>query len=216
MKQITSLFTDKPIQIIEKEDFFKKGFRYIFLFGAAVVAIFAIYSVISGSVDFFGFFSNLTAWQIIRSIILFFLCLIVSILAFALIVGILWKRAETIISEKSNIVDLVPRVLKTLGEVLAVFPLTIAFIALFTGITAGVPFIPILSLSSFFSAFSMFELSVAMSGIGVSGFTGYFEQLFVIGLIPFVSGIIFSFLNIAIFYLLAELYKIVVAFLRRE
>lgn len=216
MKQITSLFTDKPIQIIEKEDFFKKGFRYLFLFGAILTALFAIYSIINGVVDYFDIFSYLTAWQIIRSIVLFFLSLIISVLAFALIVGILYKRAETMLSEKPDILDLLPRILKTLGELLAVFPLTIGFIALFTGITAGVPFLPILSMADLFSAFSMFDLSFALSGIGASGISGYFNQLFMIGIIPFISGIIFSFLNIVIFYLFAELFKLVVKFLRRE
>lgn len=212
MEKIFGLFSEKPISMIEKEDFFKKGFRYLFLFIAAVLVIMGIISIIGGAINYFDFFSNLTAWQIIRSLLLFAICLIITILSIAFMAGILWKRSKTMLEESNNIVDLVPRILKTFGEVIAVLPISTGIIALFTAIFAVIPFFPILNMAESFIPINMMQLQ---SGLGVSGFVAYFEQLAMFGIAPLCLGIIFSFLNIALMYLLAELFKLIVAFLRK-
>lgn len=216
MEKIFSLFTSKPVEITEKEDFFKKSFRYVFAGIAFVMAFFGIYSIISVAVDYFKIVFELEAFQIIRHLILFILCLIVSLLTYVFIAGAFYQRSRFIITETaSNLIDIMPGIFKTLGIVTAIVPIALGIIAFFSAILAATPFFPLNELNIVFSKISFIKMPEMFNGYAVDGFESYIRQLFGTGFMSLIYGIISGFINLVCLYLVSVLFKLVVDFLRK-
>lgn len=216
MKQLISLFTSKPVEITEKDDFFKKGFRYIFMLAAIVLALFGIYSIISVSIDYFKMVFDLEAFQIIRHLLLFFLCLIVSVLTYVFLVGAFYNRSRLIMSEGvSKLVDIMPDVFKTLGIVTAIIPVSFGLIAFFSSLLAATPFFPLNDFNGVLSKFSLIDMPVLFNSFSVDGFDSYIRQLLGTGFMALIISIFAGFVNLVAMYLVSAIYKLVIDFLRK-
>lgn len=216
MEKLLAFVTSKPVSIIENENFFKKAFRFIFLFAAAVLAVYGIYSIISIAIDYFDFVFDLDAFPIIRHLLLFLLCLIISVLAYVLVIGAIYHRSSLIFKDTTtNLVDIMPGVFKTLGLVAAVIPLAIGLIGFLSALLAATPFFPMEELTGFLSGISFVDMPSVLSGYGVDGFKEYMEQLFSGGCVLLVFSIFSAFVNVVGMYLVAAIYKLVVDFVRK-
>lgn len=216
MEKIFSLFTSKPIEITEKDDFFKKSFRYVFAGIAMVTALFGIYSIISVAIEYFKMVFDLEAFQIIRHLILFFICLIVSILTYVFIAGAFYQRSRFVFTDSvNNIIDIMPGVFKTLGIVTAIVPVAIGMIAFFSAVLAATPYLPINELNVVFTQISVIKMPELFNGYAVDGFESYIRQLFSTGFLSLIYGIISGFINLVCLFLVSALFKLVVDFLRK-
>ncbi|MDD3686594.1 MAG: hypothetical protein PHE56_07490 [Bacteroidales bacterium] len=216
MEKIFSLFTSKPVEITEKDDFFKKSFRYVFAGIALVMALFGIYSIISVAIEYFKMVFELEAFQIIRHLILFIICLIVSLLTYVFIAGAFYQRSRFVFTESaSNLIDIMPGVFKTLGIVTAIVPVALGVIALFSAILAATPYFPLNELNVVFSQISFIKMPELFNGYAVDGFESYIRQLFSTGFMSLIYGIISGFINLVCLYLVSSLFKLVVDFLRK-
>ena len=216
MEKLLGFFTTKPITIIENETFFKKAFRFIFLFAAAVIALYGIYSIVSMAWDYFEFVFDLNVFPIIRHLIMFILCLIISLVTYVFVVGAIYHRAGLIFKDTTTtIVDIMPGVFKTIGIVAAVIPLGIGIVSFLSALLVVTPFFPMELLNEMISGISFIDMPTVLSGYGVDGFKDYFEQLFKGGFAILILSIFASFLNLAGMYLVAAIYKLVVDFIRK-
>ncbi|MDD2636891.1 MAG: hypothetical protein PHW82_15470 [Bacteroidales bacterium] len=216
MEKLLGLFTSKPMEIIEKENFFKKTFRLVFLLATAIIAAYGIYSIISVAIDYFDVVFNMDAFPIIRHLILFVLCLIIAVATYLFIVGAMYNRAKLILSgPETNLVDIMPGVFKTIGVIGAIIPLAIGLITLFSTALVAMPFFPMDGLVGIVSSFSFVDIPGTFSGLGVDTFKEYFSQLFQVGFFVMILSIFVSFANLVGMYLLSAIYKLVVDFLRK-
>lgn len=216
MEKLFALFTSKPVNIVEAEGFFKKSFRYMFLFAAAVIAAYGIYSIISVSIDYFKMVFELEAFQIIRHLLLFFLCLIVSVLTYIFVAGALYYRANLILGDtNTNLIDIIPGVFKTIGIVTAIIPIAIGIIGLFTAILAATPFFPMESLNGVITGITIIDMPAMFSGFVADGFEAYIKQLFGSGFVYLIFSIFAGFANLVIMYVISAIFKLVIDFLRK-
>jgi len=216
MEKLLGFFTSKPIAIVENESFFKKAFRFIFIFAAVVVAVYGIYNVISYAIDYFDFVFDLDAFPIIRHILLFIITLIIAIMTYLMVVGALYQRSSLILKdETTNIIDIFPGVFKTIGIVGAIVPIAVGIVALLSTLLAATPFFPMDDLIVMISRISFVDLPTVISGYGVDGFKDYVDQLFNGGLVILVVSVFIGFINVAGMYLVSAIYKLVVDFLRK-
>lgn len=216
MEKLLGFFTTKPIAIVENENFFKKAFRFIFIFAAAVVAVYGIYNVISYAIDYFDFVFDLDAFPIIRHILLFLITLIIAILTYLMVAGALYHRSSLILKdETTNIIDIFPGVFKTIGIVGAIVPIAVGIVALFSALLAATPFFPMDGLIVMISRVSFVDIPGVFSGYGVDTFKEYMNQLFNSGLVVLVISVFIAFVNVVGMYLISAIYKLVVDFLRK-
>ena len=216
MEKLLNLFTLKPVNYIESEGFFKKAFRFMFLFAALVIALYGIYSIIYGSYSYFKMVFDLEAFAIIRHLLLFVICLIISVLAYVLIVGALYHRANLVLQENEhNLVDIMPGAIKTLGIVLAIIPIVVGLVGFFSALLAATPFFPMQELTGIISGITVINLPSVLSGFGVQDFEAYAKQLFGMGCVVLILSVFASFINLVAMYLVSALYKLVVIFIRK-
>ncbi|HNQ67154.1 MAG TPA: hypothetical protein PKN32_02155 [Bacteroidales bacterium] len=216
MEKMLSIFTSRPVEFVESEGFFKKHFRLIFLLAAAVVAVYGIYNIINLSIDYFKIVFDLEAFPIIRHLILYVFCLIISIIVFVFVAGALFQRAKMILADSTtNLVDIMPGVFKTFGIISAIVPLAIGIIGLLAAILAANPFLPIAGIYGVIAKISLIDMPTILFGFGVADFSDYIKQLFGSGFLLLIVGVFVAFFNIVALYLVSALYKLVVDFLRK-
>jgi hypothetical protein len=215
MEKLKAIFTSKPIEVIESESFFRKNFRNLFLGLSILFAAYGIYSIIAISIDYFKIIFDFEAFAIIRHIILYFICLIISVLTYLFIIGALYQRSKLVLQSKDNLIDIVPGVLRTLGVIFTVLPFAVGLIGFFSSLLAAIPFFPLGSTISFFFKIPFIQIPEILSGFMVSNFEEYINQLFNQGFALLIISIIIAFFNLAFLYLVAGLYKLVVDFLRK-
>ena len=216
MEKLLGLFTSKPANIVEGENFFKKAFRFIFMMAAIVVAAYGVYSIFAVAIDYFDVVFDMEAFPIIRHIILFLLCLIISFATYLFVVGALYNRANLILNDPTtNIVDIMPGVFKTIGIVGAIIPIAIGLITLLSTLLVAMPFFPMDGLVGLISRISFIDMPAAFSGLGVDTFKEYFSQLFEVGFFVMILSIFVAFANVVGMYLVSAIYKLVVDFLRK-
>lgn len=216
MEKLLSIFTSRPIEFVESEGFFKKHFRLIFLFSAAVIALYGIYNIINVSIDYFKIVFELEAFPIIRHLILYLFCLIICIAVFIFVAGAMFQRAKMILADNTtNLIDIMPGVFKTFGIIAAIFPLAIGLIALLSALLSASPFLPVQDLYAVIMRVSLIDLPANFLGFGVTDFSGYIKQLFGTGFLLLIIGIFAAFINLVTLYLIAAIYKLGVDFLRK-
>ncbi|MCA1919226.1 MAG: hypothetical protein LDL38_07495 [Flavobacterium piscis] len=215
MEKLKAIFTSKPIEVIESESFFRKNFRNLFLGLSILFAAYGIYSIIVISIDYFKIIFDFEAFAIIRHIILYFICLIISVLTYLFIIGALYQRSKLVLQSKDNLIDIVPGILRTLGVIFTVLPFAVGLIGFFSSLLAAIPFFPLGSTISFFFKIPFIQIPEILSGFMVSNFEEYINQLFNQGFALLIISIIIAFFNLAFLYLAAEIYKLVVDFLRK-
>ncbi len=216
MEKLIALFTSKPADTIESDGFFKKSFRFMFLFAAIVIAAYGIYSLVAVAIDYFKMVFDLEAFQIIRHLLLFLLCLVISVLTYVLITGALYHRAKLILGDTAiNIVDIMPGVFKTIGIITAIIPFAVGLIGFLSTLLAATPFFPMEELNGIMAGLTIIDMPSILSGFGVDGFEEYIKQLFGTGLVVLILSIFAAFINLVAMYLISALYKMVVDFLRK-
>jgi hypothetical protein len=216
MEKLLGLFTSKPVAIVEGENFFKKAFRFMFLFAAIVFAAYGAYSVISVTIDYFDVVFDMDAFPIIRHLVLFILCLLISVATYLFVVGALYNRAKLIMNDPTtDLVDIMPGIFKTIGIIGAIIPIAIGLITLLSTLLVAMPFFPMDRLVGLISRISFVNLPGAFSGLGVDTFKEYFSQLFQVGFSMMILSIFVAFVNVVGMYLVSAIYKLVVAFLRK-
>jgi hypothetical protein len=216
MEKIISMFTSKPVDIIEEQGFFKKSFRYIFLFATLVIAAYGIYSLVSVGIDYFKMVFELEAFQIIRHLLLFLFCLVISVLCYIIIAGALYHRSRLIfVDTTTNLVDIMPGVFKTVGLISAIIPFAIGLVGFLSALLAATPFFPMEQLSGILSGITIIDMPSVFSGFAVDGFEAYVKQLFGSGFVLLILSIFAAFINLVAMYLISAIYKLVVDFLRK-
>ncbi len=215
MEKLKVVFTSKPIEVIESESFFRKNFRNLFLGLVILFAAYGIYSIISISIDYFKTVFDFEVFAIIRHIILYLICLIISVLTYLFIIGALYQRSKLILQSNDNLIDIVPGILRTLGVIFAILPFAVGLIGFFASLLAAIPFFPLGSTIAFFFKIPFIQMPEILSGFMVSDFEEYIKQLFNQGFALLIISIIIAFFNLAFMYLVAGLYKLVVDFLRK-
>jgi hypothetical protein len=215
MNKWFEFIVQKPASIIDEPKFFKQGIEYLFRILAFSLLAYGVYAIIANLIEYFDLFSKMNAWQIIRAILMIIIGLGVSIAGYVYMAGLLWKRADDIRNEeKTCLLDLIPRVIKTTGEVIAIFMVTIGVVNLFAAILAMIPIFPFSDVYNTISLVSQFGLPDLIPGLGVDGFKEYISQIGVDGLGGMVMCLLLAFLNLALMYLLAAFYKVLLAFFR--
>ncbi|PLX08938.1 MAG: hypothetical protein C0596_03755 [Marinilabiliales bacterium] len=202
MEKLLGFFTSKPVSIVENDNFFKKAFKFIFVFAAAVIAIYGIYNIISVAIDYFDFVFDLDAFPIIRHLLLFLLCLIIVAITYLFVIGALYHRSKLILNDPNNIVDIMPCVFKTFGVIGAIVPISIGLMGFLAALLAADPFIPMDGLIGVISRISIVDLPTAIFGYGVDSFKEYIDQLFNFGLVVLIVSVFVAFVNLVGMYLI--------------
>ncbi len=216
MEKLLALFTSKPADIVDEEGFFKKSFRIMFLFATLVIAAYGIYSLISVSIDYFKMVFELESFQIIRHLILFLLCLFISVITYVFIAGSLYHRSKMILNEKNtNLIDIMPGVFKTIGIISAIIPFSVGIIGFCAALLAATPFFPMEQLNGVMAILTVIDIPSILSGFGVEGFQEYVKQLFGTGFSILIFSTFAAFINLVAMYLISAIYKLVIDFLRK-
>lgn len=217
MEKLKNLFIQKPSSYVEKPGFFKKGFEYLLRIVAFGLLAYGMYAIIANIIDYFDYFGSMDAWQIIRAIFMIIISMLICVIGYLFMAGMAWKRADDIKNDvNDNLVDIVPLILKAAGEITAIFILIIGVLNFFAGVLAVLPLFPFADVYNLFDTLSQVGLPNSIIGIGVDSFKEYMTQLGVGGIGGLVLSILLAFINLAILYLAAELYKIILTFFRGQ
>jgi uncharacterized membrane protein YhaH (DUF805 family) len=215
----------KPLDNLDQKagKVFKNIFYFVFKLAAVGIAIYGIYLLVTGLLGKTGYLTMLRSlddFELIRSLICFVITFLISLGLFLGIAAIFWKRANDF-KEKDfgGAIFLFPRFIKTIGEAVAILPVTAALISFFAIILAAIPYAPIESLGNMAGGIgsSMINEFVGntFAAVFIETASDYFKLLGD-GFIGLVMG---SFMSIGILfgtYIFAELFEIIIYFFIRK
>jgi hypothetical protein len=228
-----SKFVTNPLNGLDDGSFFKKGFYYIVKLASIGIVIWGFYLIFSdmfGSTGYFKTLKGMEVWPMIRSILFFLTNVIISALAVMWLTSVLWKRSEEFKEVDYNGVPLIiPRFIKLIGQLVAVviiaFAVTIAAAHIFVipinyfpleEIFARIMNNPV-STHEDILAFTSSLPEISYYTGPVDGFGDYIKTFLFNGAIwNIIKGIILAFLNLAVFYFIAEIFEIIIYFLIRK
>lgn len=229
-----SRFVTNPLNGLDDGSFFKKGFYYIVKLASIGIVIWGFYLIFAdmfGSAGYFKSLKGMDVWPMIRSLLFFLTNIIISALAVMWLTSVLWKRSEEFKEVDYNGIPLIiPRFIKLIGQLVAIVivtgALTLAAAHIF--VTVPVNYFPLQEIferilnnpvsthpeiMNFTSSLPEFTLYAAP----VDGFGDYIKTFLFNGAIwNIVKGIILAFLNLAVFYFIAEIFEIIIHFLIRK
>ncbi len=206
---------------------FHGGFRLCLATVAVLLVLFEVYRLIAGAFGNDGYFRGLSAsfddaaFFAVRSILCSLLTFVVSLAGLATMGCIVWSRAGSMLrSEYQGITVIVTRVIKLVGEVLAVVPIVAgvnAFLSLlFLTVPHGTPFghLPTTLfdplVKPLLGVFGMFQQ--LMLGSGVDSFGHYLVGVLG-GLVLCIVAAVGAFLILVSAYWMAEILGILHGFL---
>ncbi|PLX14718.1 MAG: hypothetical protein C0599_18350 [Salinivirgaceae bacterium] len=215
----------KPLDNLDQQagKVFKNVFYFVFKLAAVGIAIYGIYLLVTGLLGKTGYLTmlkSLNDFELVRSIICFVITFLISAGLFLGIAAIFWKRANDFKHKDfGGAIFLFPRFIKTIGEAIAILPVTAALISFFAIILAAIPYAPIESLGNMAGSIgsSMVNEFVGntFAAVFIETASDYFKLLGD-GFMGLVMG---SFMSIGILfatYIFAEFIEIVIYFFIRK
>ncbi|MBN2682855.1 MAG: hypothetical protein JXR58_10130 [Bacteroidales bacterium] len=228
-----SKFVTNPLNGLDDGSFFKKGFYYIVKLASIGIVVWGFYLIFAdmfGATGFFKSLKGMEVWPMIRSILFFLTNVVISALAVMWLTSVLWKRSEEFKEVDYNGVPLiVPRFIKLIGQLVAVViiatSVTIAAAHIFVVPAGYFPLIEIferignnpISTHKYVVEFTSSLPQLTFYNSPVDGFGDYIQTFLFNGAIwNIIKGIIVAFLNLAVFYFIAEIFEIIIYFLIRK
>lgn len=215
MKELLEKFVKKPLDFIDSGELFKKGFFFIFKLLAILVVGFGLYTLVVGIGPHFNRILQMDGFFIVRSILVFIITLVISLGCFVALGLIFWKNGDDFKDTPySGLALIVAKVLKIVGQMAAVLYGALGINIFISTLFSGTPFG--LSFSTIANVLPPNPLTMFMQANYMAQDIGqYFENLLG-GVIALVVSIVVMFVVLAVFYLLAELYEIILSFLLRK
>lgn len=234
MDNMYTRFVTNPLNGLDDGSFFKKGFYYIVKLASIGIAIWGFYLIIAymfGDSGYFKSLKDMEVWPMIRSLLYFLTNIVISALAVMWMTSVLWKRSEEFKEVDYNGVPLIiPRFVKLIGQLVSVVFVTTTVSVAFAHLFVVPPYVyfPMEEIYAYilnnpittypdvqdFMA-SLPEISNNITT--VDGFGHYMQDFFLDGAIwNVVKGILIGFLNLAVFYFIAEIFEIIIYFLIRK
>lgn len=186
-----------------------------------VVSLYLVFSGLFGKTGYFATLRGVGGFELARTIVCFIVTFAINIAAFVLMSAIIWRRADGFLrSDDKNILNIFPRLVRTVGEVACVVPIFVVLVSFMAMLFAAIPYAPIDALTSFSGGYVPPFLSDMVgntfSAIFLQNFKDYIALLFNGGVMGLLQGFGFSFLILLGTYLVAELFELLVAFLARR
>ena len=215
MKELLNKFVKRPLDFVDSGELFKKGFFLIFKLLALLTVGFGLYTIITQLGPYFGNVTRGDVFFIIRSIIVFILTLITSLACFIGLGLIFWKNGDDFKETPYNgLALIVAKILKITGQLLALVYGIIGTNIFISVLFAGAPFG--ISITSIKGLIPKNPLMAFMGAAYYSETAGQYFNNLLGGLIAFAISIVAMFVILAVFYLLAELWEILLSFLLRK
>jgi len=229
-----SRFVTNPLNGLDDGSFFKKGFYYIVKLASIGVAIWGFYLIFASMFGDAGYFKSLKGmeiWPLIRSLLFFLSNIVISAMAVMWLTSVLWKRSEEFKEVDYNGVPLIiPRFIKLFGQLVAVVFVTVSVTYASAHIFVANPgvYMPLEDIYKAIMNNPINEIprvqgfieslpKLSMNIGEVNGFGHYMNDFFFDGAIwNIVKGLILAFINLAVFYFIAEIFEIVIYFLIRK
>lgn len=214
-----------PMAQLEKDDFFKKAFGIGLKALAAIVILIGVYYLIFGLFGDSGFFkgpfkSFSGGFEKARVVLGLLLSLVLSAGLLAGIGLVLFKRSSDIENGPTGTAEnYLPVLLKTYGEIAALFPIFLGLFVFFTSFLDIYIYNPLGDYLAYGAGMSPFKFGPDISGltsfVGITDFKTYIEGFFM-GLQGLIIGIFKAIVVLFFFYLLAELYKIILNYFAKK
>ena len=221
LRKLFDQMVSEPQRMLDSGALFQRGFYNIVRLISILVGLYGAYLIVSelfGGNGYIDKMTDLPAFPMVRSIFCSLITLLISVATIAWMTGILWNRSRNFKEiENGSVIDILPRFIRLIGETLAVLPLSAALISFIAILLAAYPYAPI---EAFYDVSKDFEFVDGMvgkieNGVRIDEFDDYIDGLSN-GLLGLVLGIIYSFTILVIYYLIAQVWEILVRFFRRQ
>lgn len=221
-----------PLNAMSKPDYFKKGWKAILTLSSIIVfcyGVWLLFAELFGDYGYIKSLKNMEVFPMIRSIVASLLSFALSGVVIFVMAGFLWKRANDLRESEDNaLMYIVTRLFKLIGEMAAIWPIALAFYTFISVVFVADPYMPLGMLQEgtgelYYRAmkgifdFNLLEMAGYESGYYIiNDFGDYCKHFFTTGLLGIIKGFIIAFINLFVFYLLADVIEVVFNFLTRK
>lgn len=221
-----------PLNAMDRPDYFKKGWKAILTLSSIIVFCYGVYLLIAELFGEYGYISSLSgmgALDITLSIVASLFSFVLSGVVIFVMAGFLWKRANDLREMEDNaLMYIVTRLFKLTGEMGAISAVAMGFYGFIAVTFVTEPYWPVAELlgsanDAMYYALkpvglpNVMEMGSMVGGAPyIDGFGDWCKAFFMNGLLGIVFGFIIAFINLFIFYLLADIIEVVFNFLTRK
>lgn len=221
-----------PLNAMDRPDYFKKGWKAILTLSSIIVFCYGVYALIANLFGDYGYIADLKdmdTFPMIRSIIASLFSFVLSGVVIFVMAGFLWKRANDLREMEDNaLMYIVTRLFKLVGEMGAIVSVSLGFLGFIAVLFVAQPYWPVAELldaafqgnyhfMKMFGLPNLFEHVGSFSSVPyIDGFGDYCKAFFMNGLLGIVFGFIIAFVNLFVFYLLADIIEVIFNFLTRK